>query len=130
MWRDDLGARNAELSWLRGVRLSPRIMARNCGLSELPHEASCFHSSYTEIPSLSQRGILLLVLHRVVAWQNSCQSTASQFEGCSPCDAGLFAVITRPKQTPSRPSAPGRPKVRTANSFFCGKISTITGPGS
>ena len=36
-----------------------------------------------------------------------------------------MAVITRPKQTPRNPSAPGRPKVRTANSFFCGKISTI-----
>ena len=40
-----------------------------------------------------------------------------------------MAVITRPKQTPSSPSAPGRPKVRTANSFRCGKISTITGLG-
>ncbi len=40
-----------------------------------------------------------------------------------------MAVITLPKQTPRNPSAPGRPKVRTANSFFCGKISTVTGPG-
>ena len=87
-------------------------------------------SSYTEIPSLSQRGILLCVLLRVTTWQNSCQRTASQFEGSSPCEAGLFAVITLPKQTPSRPSAPGRPKVRTANSFFWGKISTITASGS
>src|SRR3974377_705303 len=74
--------------------------------------------------------MVLCDLHKVTAWQNSCQSTASQFDGCSPCEAGLFAVITRPKQTPKKPSAPGRPKVRTANSFFCGKISTITEPGN
>src|SRR3954447_16955305 len=102
-------------------------MARYRGFKDSPQVGSSRSSSYTEIPSLSHRGILLCVLLRVTTWQNSCQRTDSQFEGFSPCEAGLFAVTTRPKQTPSRPSAPGRPNVRTANSFFCGKISTITG---
>src|SRR5262249_59439372 len=102
----------------------------NRGLSAVSQAGSCFPSSYTEIPSLSHRGILLCVLVSVTTWQNSCHRTDSQFEGFSPCDAGLLAVITRPKQTPRNPSAPGRPNVRTANSFRCGKISTITGSGT
>ena len=32
--------------------------------------------------------------------QNSCHSTSSQLAGFGACDAGLFAVITEPKQTP------------------------------
>ena len=32
-----------------------------------------------------------------------------------------MAVTTRPKQTPSKPSAPGSPNVRTANSLRVGK---------
>ena len=79
------------------------------------------------MPSLSQRGILLCVLCSVTTWQNSCHSVASQFDGRSPCDAGLLAVITLPKHTPRNPSAPGRPNVRTAKSFCCGKISITIG---
>ena len=104
-------------------------MARNLGFIVVAQAGSSRSSSYTEIPSLNHRGILLRVLLRVTTWQNSCQSTASQLDGLAPWLAGLLAVITRPKQTPSSPSAPGRPKVRTANSFRCGKISTITGLG-
>ena len=55
---------------------------------------------------------------------NSCHSTDSQFAGEFGRDAGLFAVITRPKHTPRYPAPPGSPKVRIAKSFWSGKIST------
>ncbi len=76
------------------------------------------------MPSLSQRGILFLVICSVMTWQNSCQSTVCQFVGCAELAAGPLAVTTRPKQTPRKPPMSGMPKVRTAKSFWSPKIST------
>ena len=70
------------------------------------------------MPSLSQRGILLCVLWSVTTWQNSCHSTDSQFAGRSPCEAGLLAVMTRPKQTPKIPAGDARHAERANVEIF------------
>ena len=46
------------------------------------------------------------------------------------CEAGLFAVITVPKQTPRKPAPPGNPNVRIAKSDCFGNISMSSGPSA
>ena len=79
-----------------------------------PHALLCWRSSYTLMPSLSQRGILLCVMFSVTTCPNSCHSIDSQFDGRSAF--GLLAVMTLPKHTPRKPSPPGIPNVRIAKS--------------
>src|SRR3982751_2242334 len=95
-----------------------------------PQVGFACRSSYVEMPSLIQRGILFLVLVSVTVWQNSCQMTASQLVGCAKRDAGLFTVTTRPKHTPRKPSAPGKPNVRISKSCCNAKTSTVVGSDS
>ena len=65
-----------------------------------PQCGSWASSSCTEIPSLSQRGILLPVRPSVTTWVYSCHSTERQLTGMAPVPAGLFMVMSDPKQTP------------------------------
>ena len=52
------------------------------------------------MPSLSQRGMRLPVSPSVTTWVYSCHSTERQLTGTAPVPAGLFMVISDPKQTP------------------------------
>src|SRR4029077_12977117 len=74
------GGGKAPLSLLTGVAPPSTMSWRYCGVMAWPQAGISFRSSYTEMPSLSQRGILLCVFVSVTVWQNSCQRTASQLE--------------------------------------------------
>ena len=125
-----MGARKAPLSLPTGVSSPPRIISRKRGLMRAPQAGLAWRSSYTLMPSLSQRGILFFVSVRVTVWQNSCHSTDSQLAGEGSWVAGLLAVMRQPKHTPRKPGLSGMPKVRTPKSFWSAKISTVTGRSS
>ena len=79
------------------------------------------------MPSVSQRGIRCFDICSVMTCASSCHSVACQLKvpGCRA--VGESMVTTRPKQAPSAPIMPGRPRLRTAKSSCFGKISIRIG---
>ena len=93
-----------------------------------PHSGRARFSSYTEMPSVSQRGTRWFDICSVMTCASSCHSVASHWNSPGGRAFGESIVTTRPKQAPSAPIMPGRPTLRTAKSSCFGKISMRIGP--
>ncbi len=93
-----------------------------------PHSGRWSVSSYTEMPSVNQRGTRWLDIWIVMTCASSCQSVASHWNSPGGRAFGESRVTTRPKQAPSAPIMPGRPTFLTAKSSCFGNISMRIGP--
>ena len=80
------------------------------------------------MPSVSHRGTRWFDICSVITCASSCHSVASHWNSPRGPALGESMATTRPKQTPSAPTMPGRPSVRTAKSSCFGKISIRIGP--
>ena len=84
-------------------------------------------SSNVDSPSVSHRGTRWFDICRATTWAISCQSVDSQLNSPGLRARGESRVTTLPKQAPSAPIMPGRPRVRTAKWSCWGNTSIRIG---